>query len=189
MIAIPDESMNDNLNENDDNRNEDNDEDDYFNEMRDELIEERLVKDSSINNTEMDEQYYMDLLNIFIKYYNNKFNKKTHFFSGIENADKDTTYQMELFFESIIEYKRLKEILNNDDDNVIIRYYFDETKVEEIRELFKKIDTDEIQMYCLEIENNKIFTPSLLVCLNYVLEKYCERYLELEWSIFNLKNL
>ena len=50
-------------------------------------------------------------MNIFIKYYNNKFDKVKHFFLNVKDLDKETTYQMEMFFDLIIEFKIFYECM------------------------------------------------------------------------------
>ena len=78
-----------------------------------------------------EEDYYFRLLNLFIQYYNEKFNKKDNFFSNnIKNVGNlETTNQMELFFEAIIEYKNLKKKLNLDDIDCM-KYYYEEVNYE-----------------------------------------------------------
>jgi len=143
------------------------------------------------NNIE-DPEYYFKLINTFMKYYNNKYNKNENLFSNIENKDKDTNSALELFFEAIMEFKDLKEKLNIDDPSRASTYideldlldkYYDSDS-EEIVNLMNSYD----QVYCLEIlENNKnnkkIITISLIICLNYVLVNKIEN-----WNIFLLKN-
>ena len=69
--------------------------------------------------------------------------------------------------------KSLKKVLNIESDEIAMKYLFDETKKEKIKYLF---DNYSEQIYCLEILNNKFFSPSLLICLNYILENYNEDY-------------
>jgi hypothetical protein len=105
------------------------------------------------------EGYYFNLLNIFIKYYNDKYNKNENFFTNIKDIDKDTTPQMELFYEMIIEYNLIDE-LDNDSKWV---------KDDDVHKLIKNPKYQ--QVYCLELPNKEcIYTPSLLICLNYLIE-------------------
>ena len=135
---------------------------------------------------EDDDEYYCNLLNIYLKYYNDKFNKQNNFFSGIDDYTKDTTSQMELFFESIIEYKQLKKILEIESDSIAMKYFFDENKKDKIKYLFENYES---QIYCLEILNNKVYSPSLIICLNYILENFNEKFTMIDWKIYNLRNL
>ena len=103
--------------------------------------------------------YYFNLLNIFIKYYNDKYNKNENFFTNIKDIDKDTTPQMELFYEMIIEYNLIDE-LDNDSKWV---------KEDDVHKLIKNPKYQ--QVYCLELPNKEcIYAPSLLICLNYLIE-------------------
>jgi hypothetical protein len=134
------------------------------------------------NNNKLDEEddlfYYFNLINIFTKYYNEKYDKKDNFFSGINDSEKDTSTLMELFFEATIEFKAIKYKLKIEDNQELFNYMIEDR--EKIVELFDKFD----QVYCLELENKKIFTISLIICLNYIYEN---NILENNWKIFNLK--
>lgn len=133
------------------------------------------------NNIEYDDGfYYFHLLNIFIKYYNDKYEKIDNFFSGIEDKDKDTSTMMELFFESMIELKSIKDRLDINNESLLNFYYKQEEK-EKIVSLFEYD-----QVYCLEYNKNKIFSCSLLICLNYI---YDNELVDDSWMIYNLKEL
>ena len=76
-----------------------------------------ISNNTKINNNENeflndDGYYFFHLINIFTKYFNNKFNKNEHFFSDIKNLNSDTSNQMELFFDSIIEFTSFIIIIN-----------------------------------------------------------------------------
>jgi hypothetical protein len=135
------------------------------------------------DNNKLDEEddlfYYFNLINIFTKYYNEKYDKKDNFFTGIVDKEKDTSVLMELFFEAIIEFKSIKSKLEI--ENFQLLNYMLEDR-EKLPVLFDEFD----QVYCLElgIENKKIFTVSLIICLNYIYEY---DILEKNWKIFNLK--
>jgi hypothetical protein len=131
-------------------------------------------------------------------YYNEKFEKSDNFFSGVQNVDMDTSNQMELFFEAIIEFKNLKSkiskdielndkndvILENENslNNITMKFIFNETQEDKIKYLF---DLWEGQIYCLNISSEKFFTPSLIVCLNYIQTNNLEFG---TYNIFNLRN-
>jgi hypothetical protein len=171
-------------------------------------LNEKKEKDNLENQNE-DPEYYFKLINIFMIYYNNKYNKNENLFSNIKDKNKDTNSALELFFESIMEFKDLKEKLNIDgssrastyiDDSSRASTYIDDssrasTYIDDIDLLDKYYDSDsdEIvnlmnsydQVYCLEINegNKKIITISLIICLNYVLVNKVEK-----WNIFMLKS-
>jgi len=167
-----------------DKTNEDNGEDEYiignmdyedfyeFKEKQNKMKEESIIEDND---------YYFQLLNLYMKYYNEKFNKNENLFSNIKNIDTDTNSALELFFEAIIEFKHIKDKLNLDEIDLLDKYY----KENDI-EITNLMNTDD-QVYCLEIENNnksnKIITCSLIICLNYVLVNKLNN-----WKIFMLKN-
>jgi hypothetical protein len=131
----------------------------------------------NLENQKEDPEYYFKLINIFMIYYNNKYNKNENLFSNITDKNKDTNSALELFFEAIMEFKDLKEKLNVDD--LLDKYY--DSNSEEIVNLMNSYD----QVYCLEIneEKKKIITISLIICLNYVLVNKVEK-----WNIFMLKS-
>lgn len=150
-----------------------------------------------------DDGYYLiNLINIFMKYYNNKFDKIENFFSGINNNNKDTSTQMELFFDSIVEYKIVKEKFGVDNDDCMKLIYKDidtntntntnantnissenNTDTDKIIELFSKWEN---QIYMLDFETERFISPSLLICLNYIYENKIDDDC---WNIYNLRNV
>jgi hypothetical protein len=172
-----------------DSKNEDTEDDEFYDMLHDEY-EKKLCSNgpkSTSSNGVIDtfssggKQYYFNLLNIFIKYYNDKYNKNENFFSNIKDIDKDTTPQMELFYEMIIEYNL---ITKNDDldekegDLLLMKkgelFVKEEDKgiSEERGDVHKLIKNPKYQqIYCLELPNKEcIYSPSLLICLNYLIE-------------------
>lgn len=167
-----------------DNSNEDNGEDEYFiGDMDYEDFYELKEKQNKIQKENIieDSDYYFQLLNLYMKYYNEKFNKNENLFSNIKNIDTDTNSPLELFFEAIIEFKHLKDKLNLDEIDLLEKYYKENDN--EIINLMNSYN----QVYCLEIENNdktnKIITYSLIICLNYILVNKLNN-----WKIFMLKS-
>ena len=167
-----------------DNSNEDNGEDEYFiGDMDYEDFYELKEKQNKIQKENIieDSDYYFQLLNLYMKYYNEKFNKNENLFSNIKNIDTDTNSPLELFFEAIIEFKHLKDKLNLDEIDLLDKYY-----QENDNEIINLMNSDN-QVYCLEIENNdkinKIITYSLIICLNYILVNKLNN-----WKIFMLKS-
>jgi hypothetical protein len=134
---------------------------------------------------EDDGMYYIYLINIFMKYYNNKFDKNKHFFSDIVDTQKDTSNQMELFFDTIMEYKIIKEEnkYNNDE---MMKYYFSHLQKDKIKKLFEE---HKGQIYSLEIKDLKYISPSLLVLLNFLHEHNILEINDSEWNIYSLKNI
>jgi len=132
------------------------------------------------NNIDINLMYYIHLINIFIKYYNDKYDKKDNFFSGIIDNNKDTSSLMELFFEAIIEFKTIKQKLEIEDERELLNYIIQDEN--DILNLFmERVKFD--QIYCLELNNKKLFTPSLLVFLNYI---YDNNLLNNKWNIYTL---
>jgi len=152
-------------------------------EKKKEIIKNENMEIDKQEINKEDPEYYFKLINIFMKYYNNKYNKNENLFSNIEDKHKDTNSALELFFEAIMEFKDLKEKLDINDHGVdqidlLDKYYDSESK--EIVNIINSYD----QVYCLEInDNKKIITISLIICLNYVLVNKIEK-----WNIFMLKS-
>lgn len=128
-----------------------------------------------------DGYYFINLMNTFMKYYNNKFDKREHFFSNIKDLDKDTTNQMELFFDAVMEFKMVCEQMNINTEKAMEQLYT-ENEPEKISKMFEKWDK---QIYMFEQDEMKLFSPSLIVCLNYVYEK---NILGSNWNIYNLRD-
>lgn len=142
-------------------------------------------KNIDLNEFENDNGYYsISLINIFIKYYNNKFDKTEHFFSGISNNEKDTSYQMELFYDALTEYKNIKKNFELD-DNKCMKLIFEDIDLNstKISDLFSKCEN---QIYMLDLGITRFLSPSLLICLNYIYENKIDDF---QWNIYNLKNI
>lgn len=177
----------DDIENNIDSKNEDTEDDEFYDMLHDEY-EKKLCTNgskSTFSNGVIDgpegtftsggEQYYFNLLNIFIKYYNDKYNKNENFFSNIKDIDKDTTPQMELFYEMIIEYNLITkndDLCENDEKLLVKEGSISGHGGQERGEVYKLIKNPKYQqIYCLELPNKEcIYSPSLLICLNYLIE-------------------
>lgn len=188
----------------DDDLNEDNCEDDVMDELYEKMYElsqptnnvselfpnfnQSNQKTNATNTTDTinliendDGYYFFNLMNIFVKYYNNKFDKVEHFFSNINYIEKDTTSQMELFFDAILEFKMMVEKMGLNNDEAMKQLYT-ESEPEKISAMFEKWNS---QIYMFELDEFKLFSPSLIVCLNYIFEK---NILNSDWNIYNLRD-
>ena len=146
----------------------------YYNNLFNQQIEEN-------EDTLFDNDHYMNLFNIFVRYYNEKFDKVEHFFSGIEeDGDNAVTSNkcsgmIELFLEAIFELRYIMDHFNIDDVNIIMKMIYNEKEDSKIISDILNCDDDNNNLYCLEIKEEnkdvqKIYSLSLLVCLNYVVE-------------------
>ena len=178
-------------NDNNLNENEDDDTQDIIGDLYQNMYEKN--NNTELNNSTKNDDdgehdndngfYYYNLINIFIKYYNNKFDKIENFFVGVKDINKDTSNQMELFFDAIIEYKIVKEKLNLDDFETMKIIYNNTIDSEKILELFDKCSG---QIYSLEYNDTKYISPSLVICLNYIYEnKISDEY----WDIYTMRNI
>ena len=162
------EVFNTNNDENDENDNNDIYDLEYY---KDEV----KSKDSVIKQKISDETYYIKLFNVFMIHYNNKFNKKDSFYKNINN-DNETNSQMDIFYESMYELKHVKEKIGLLNDIDCMDYIYEKDE-------YKKIHNYKFKsLYCLELKDKKLYTPALLISLNYVITKDIE-----EWTIFNLE--
>lgn len=153
-----------------------------FNELTDKI--DALTKTNNLHKESLENDngyYFFHLMNIFMKYYNNKFDKKEHFFSNIKDVDIGTTNQMELFFDAIVEFKMLCEQMEISSEDAMKQLY-SESEPEKISKMFEKWDK---QIYMFEHDKIKLFSPSLIICLNYIFEK---NILNDDWNIYNLRD-
>ena len=123
----------------------------------------------------IESEYYVDLVNIFMIYYNNKYNKSESLLNNIKN-DTDTNSQMELFYEYMLELKDLTNILKYESDYKTMNYYF---KKEEYINKFNIFT----QNYCFEYDLEKIYSPSIIVLLNFGLLNNIDNF-----NIYTLNN-
>jgi hypothetical protein len=129
-------------------------------------------KYNEIKQENEDELYYINLINAFMVYYNNKYNKKENFFSNITN-ENDTNSQMEIFYSLKFELIAVKEKMGFLNEIECMEYIFE--KENYINLNFKGL-------YCLEFNDKKLYTPGLFIALNYIIINNIE-----EWVIFNLE--
>ena len=158
-----------------------------FNLDNNNIFEFDNIDDNDKNNLidlDIELGYYLNLINIFMLYYNEKFEKSENFFSGVHNVDMDTSNQMELFFEAIVEYSTIKKNLDLNDSKMM-EQIFSKEKTKEILNLFENSSN---QIYSLEFgfNDNKLISSSLLVCLNYIYEN---KLIDSDWNIYNLRNI
>jgi hypothetical protein len=142
-------------------------------------------KDEEDGKEKQISEHKLNLLNLFLMHYNEKYEKCENYFSNIKNIEKDTSDPMELFFESIIEFKKVKEILKIEEDEECMDYYFEDTDEENIEKMIEKFT--EGQMYCLDFYEKRILSPSILICLNYLANNSTNLFGEKKWNIFNLR--
>ena len=133
-----------------------------------------------------DGYYFINLINIFMKYYNNKFDKIENFFSGIKDNHSGTSQQMELFFDAIVEYKTVKNTFKIDNDNICMELIYEESDTDSNNKILELFSKWENQIYMLDFGIKRYISPSLLICLNYIYEnKITDEY----WDIYNLRNV
>jgi hypothetical protein len=127
-------------------------------------------------------EYILNIINLYMMYYNKKFGVNKHFFSELKEEDNDTNIQMNLFLNAIDEYEYIKKVIFMEKVN---EFYFDNKE-----KVSGYIDDDRIEsFYVMEINENKIdekriYSPSLLDCLNYL---YLNNIKHTNWSIYNYK--
>lgn len=149
----------------------------------DEESEEELNEDEIEENVA---EHKLSLINLFLIHYNEKYEKCENYFSNIKNIEKDTSNPMELFFEAIVEYKKVKEVLGIEEDEKCMDYYFEDSDDKNIEEMFTRFTNS--QMYCLDYNNKRIISPSILVCLNYLINNKEDLFEIKNWNIFNLRD-
>jgi len=124
---------------------------------------------------EMDAEYYVHLVNTFIKHYNNKYNKIENLLHNVVE-DLDTNPQLELFYEAMEELKQLKNTLQIDDEYEALTYIFDKKDYERLIYSYP-------QNYCLEYTDRQLYSPSLIILLNHIVINNVE-----EFNIYTLNN-
>jgi hypothetical protein len=142
--------------------------------------EDENTYEKEISEKKDKEPYIINIINLFMKYFNNKYKQNLNFFAGIKNEDSDTNKQMESFIAAVDEYGYIKEkiFLNERSE-----FYFEEQE-----DVNNYLENENIEnFYILQIENDNqknIYSPSLLDCLNYV---HFNNMTENNWNIYNLK--
>lgn len=125
--------------------------------------------------------YFINLMNVFTKYYNNKYDKLEHFFSNIDDMERGVSNQMSIFFDAITEFKMYCDQMNITTEEAM-KHLYTESEPEKISKMFETWDK---QIYMFELDELKLFSPSLIICLNYIYEK---NILNSDWNIYNLRD-
>ena len=118
------------------------------------------------------EEYYEKIIFNFMKYYNEKYNKDETIFTGIAD-NKQTNFQMEIFYTAINNFNEMVNILNIETED-LINYIYKKTEYID-NEVYK-------ELYCLDMGDLKLYTPLLINALNYIVINEIN-----EWLIFCLK--
>jgi len=152
-----------------------------------------LGEDFSDSDDEVDDEkkeqiseHKLNLLNLFLIHYNEKYEKRENYLSNVKNIEKDTSNPMELFFESIIEFKKVKDMLKIEDDEECMDYYVEDSDDVNVDKMIAQFP--EGQLYCLDFYGKRIITPSILICLNYLVNNKQNLFEEKRWNIFNLRD-
>jgi len=160
------DEYNDNSSENEDTK--------YYNKEYENNLKAENDLNESPKMTEIfkNEEYFEKLFLVFMKYYNEKYNKNETIFTGIDD-EKKTNIQMEFMFKAINDFNNMKELLNVDSMELMEYIY---KKGEYIENMKYE------ELYCLDMKNLRLYTPLLINALNYVIVNNIE-----EWYIFSLK--
>lgn len=169
---------------------------DYFKSIGQEVPDSDEEKTEEAKEEELS-QYRLNLLNLFLIHYNEKYDKQENYFSNIKNIQKDTNNPMELFFEIIVEFKKVKEILELDKEKDVkdveddeysecLNYWYEDSDDKNVEIMLEKFS--EGQLYCLNYGKKRIITPSLMICLNYLINNKEPLFGNKDWNIFNLRD-
>lgn len=111
--------------------------------------------------------YYMNLINVFVKYYNTSNKTNINMFHGL-NTLEDTNDMMEEFYEHMYDYKE------SDDDGKQL-FTLDEVVVDDFEQLFG-----------LKVNDNIICVCGLIIpILEYIVKEI--DWVETNWKIIPLK--
>lgn len=157
--------------EKEENNEEEHNEDDI---NQEELIDEEPDTNASeLSNLKIEElKFYQSLINTYMIYYNEKYDKNETILSNVKN---ETNPQMELFYEAIFNYTKYGE-KNNIQPEEILNIIYEKEEYN-----LKNIENEEL--YCLDMCEKKMYSPLLIVCLSYVVENNIKT-----WKIYSLKN-
>ena len=147
--------------------------------IKDEIKE---IKEEIKEDKDDDGVYIINTLNLFMQYYNNKNKKKDNLMSGIKNNEKDTNKQMEEFMYAMNEYEYIKsKIFENKRESFCFK------NIDLVSEYIDDEDFEKFYALSIEDENEeeieRVYSPSLLDCLNYLYVKEIKN----NWKIINIK--
>lgn len=131
---------------------------------------------------DIDIEHLFKLLNIFTKYYNEKFDKNENYFTGIHEQN-ESSQMMELFLEASFEYRGIMEYFDITDNETMMKMYYSEKQTTIIEDIMEKSTAKLYQCDIRGKNAHKIYSMSVLVCLNYIL---VNGYENVEWYVFTL---
>jgi hypothetical protein len=150
----------------------------------DELIEEyENIKNNYEENEEIEElkiekiddpEFYVNLINVFMEFYNKKNGFNKNFYEGLDN-EFEMNEQMRIFNNALYlldNYRELNEFVYNFEcmDNIFL-------EIDDVRK--NKMVEDNI--FILEFENKKMYSNCLIIVLNYIIVNNI-----VEWKINNI---
>lgn len=156
---------------------------DYIDDINDINDIEEVSEMNEVTKDDDKGHYMINVINLFMLYFNDKYNKQSNFMTGIKNNETDTNDQMEMFMTSMTEYEYVKEKIFNNEKKT---FYFENKEY-----VVHYLDDDDIEKFYVLIlldkdkttELKRIYSPSLLDCLNYLYENSIEN----NWNIYDLK--
>ena len=135
-------------------------------------------KQNKINNNikireDENEEYVKLLINTYMAHYNKSCNSKETWISNIVD-DNTPNLQMEIIYSLKLEFENIRDKLGLLNNIECLDYIFEKEKY---------IDIGFKSNYCLDMIGIKLYTPSLLMALNYIIINNIT-----EWIIFDLSD-
>jgi hypothetical protein len=139
--------------------------------------EKELEDEEDINeqNDIIDEEYYLQLTNVFMLYYNDKYCCNLSIYSSVDEDNK-TNRQMEILY-----YHKTK--LEDYRDFMGYEVYSDAMKDIYVKSDYKKLNNVYDEVYLLKTSNGDYYAPCLIIILNYIIKQQIKSG---EWKIIDL---
>ena len=145
---------------------------DYKDELEDYTEQNKINNNIKIREDE-NEEYVKLLINTYMAHYNKSCNSKETWISNIVD-DNTPNLQMEIIYSLKLEFENIRDKLGLLNNIECLDYIFEKEKY---------IDIGFKSNYCLDMIGIKLYTPSLLMALNYIIINNIT-----EWIIFDLSD-
>ena len=144
----------------------------YKEEIEDYKEQNKINNDIKIREEE-NLEYIKLVINTYMIHYNRSCNSKKSVLSNIED-NNIPNLQMEIIYSLKTEFEIIREQLGLLNNIECMDYIFEKEKY---------INSEFKTNYCLDMESIKLYTPSLLIALNYIIINNI-----IDWIIFDLSD-
>jgi hypothetical protein len=120
----------------------------------------------------MNDCYYANLINVYMKYYNKLNNTNKHLYSDLTNEFK-TNAQIDLFTALMFKFNNYMEEMGIIDNRECLKY------IKTYNNFIKSVNIDDV--YILTFNETKLYSQNLIIIFNYIVVENID-----DWNIVKI---